>query len=90
MTGEAVWVEHLGSWVPGSVLWEYKDIGRLRALVRYRLPSGFVVRHLHWRDDLRSPGVIIELQLRRLPDPDPRTPAFAPVPLGHSSALHGA
>jgi hypothetical protein len=87
VTCEAVLVEHLGSWVPGTVLWEYEDIRRLRALVRYRLPSGFVVRRLHWREDLRSPCVIIELQLRRLPDPDPRTPAFAPVPTGYSSAL---
>lgn len=87
MTGEAVLVEHLGSWVQGNVLWEYVDIRRLRALVRYQLPSGYVLRRLHWRDELRSPCVVIELQLRRLPDPVLRTPAFAGEPLGYSSAL---
>jgi len=28
-----VLVNHLESWLPGVVLWEYSDIGRLRALV---------------------------------------------------------
>ena len=77
MTAETVLVEHLGSWVPGSVLWEYEDTRRRRALVRYQLQSGFVVRRLHWRDELRSPPVVIELQLRRLPHPVLQTPVLA-------------
>ena len=43
---------HLGSRLRGSVLWEYMDTRRLRALVRYELPGGLTVRRLHWRDEL--------------------------------------
>lgn len=64
MPGETVLVEHLESWLPGTVLWEYLDIGRPRALVRYELPFGLVVRRLHWRDELRTPSVVLEFQLR--------------------------
>jgi hypothetical protein len=67
VTVETVLVEHLGSWLQGKVLWEYTDTRRLRALVRYELPSGLVVRRLHWRDELRSPCVVIELELQPLP-----------------------
>jgi hypothetical protein len=66
VTGETVLVEHVGSWLQGTVLWEYMDTGRLRALVRYELRSGLVVRRLHWRDELQPPYVVIELELRRL------------------------
>jgi hypothetical protein len=69
VTGQTLLVEHLGSWLPGTVLWEYTDTGRVRVLVRYELQSGLVVRRLHWRDELRCPGVVIELYLRRLPYP---------------------
>ena len=61
-----VLVNHLESWLPGVVLWEYSDIGRLRALVRYELPGGLVVRRLHWRDELRTPCVVLEFELRLL------------------------
>jgi hypothetical protein len=87
VTGEAVLVEHQGSWLRGRVLWQYLDIGRPRALIRYLLPSGFVVRRLHWRDELRSPSVVIELQLRRLPVPALQHPADAGEPLALSSPL---
>jgi hypothetical protein len=87
VTGEAVLVEHPGSWLHGTVLWEYLDIGRPRALIRYLLPSGFVVRRLHWRDELRSPSVVIELQLWRLPESAMRHQADAGEPLDLSSPL---
>jgi hypothetical protein len=64
--GKPVLVEHAETWLPGLVLWEYADIGRLRALVRYELPGGLIVRRLHWRDELRSPSVVLEFQLRLL------------------------
>jgi hypothetical protein len=63
---QTVLVDHLGSWLPGVVLWEYSDVGRQRALVRYELPGGMVVRQLHWQDELRNPGVVLEFQLRLL------------------------
>jgi hypothetical protein len=63
---ETVLVDHLGSWLPGVVLWEYSDVGRQRALVRYELPGGMVVRQLHWRSELRAPCVVLEFQLRLL------------------------
>jgi hypothetical protein len=66
VTGETVLVEYLGSWLPGRVLWEYTDTRRLRALVRYELPSGQIVRRLHWRSELRSTSFVIELELRQL------------------------
>lgn len=66
MSGESVLVEHVESWLPGRVLWEYPDIGRLRALVRYELPGGLVVRRLHWRDELRTSSVVLEFQLQLL------------------------
>jgi hypothetical protein len=66
VSGQMVLVEHRERWVPGVVLFEYVDVGRLRALVRYELPGGLIVRRLHWRDELRAPGVVLELQLRLL------------------------
>jgi hypothetical protein len=59
-----VWVPHDGQALYGTVLWEYVDTGRPRALVRYALPGGLVVRRLHWSDQLRATGHTIELDLR--------------------------
>jgi hypothetical protein len=62
----------------GHVLWRYEESGRTRALVRYEMPSGVVVRRLHWADELwptsepaePPAGVpeprVIELELRVL------------------------
>ena len=33
--GEAVLVDYLGEWLRGTVLWEYRDTGRPRALVQF-------------------------------------------------------
>jgi hypothetical protein len=63
---EAVLVEHLGDWLPGTVLWEYPDVGRPRALVRYVTSTGLVLRRLIWSDELRTTGRTIELPLRRV------------------------
>ena len=59
-----VWVPHDGGPLYGTVLWEYVDTGRARALVRYELPGGLVVRRLHWSDELCAAGRTIELDLR--------------------------
>jgi hypothetical protein len=61
--GERVLVEHLGQWVPATVLWEYVDTGRPRSLVRYETPLGSVVRRLCWHDELRPVGTVVELRL---------------------------
>jgi hypothetical protein len=66
VTSETVLVQYLGSWLLGRVLWEYTDTRRLRTLVRYELPSGQIVRRLHWRSELRPACFVIELQLRQL------------------------
>jgi hypothetical protein len=64
MPRDAVLIEHRGSWLAGTVLWEYQDSGRTRALVRYDLPSGVTVRRSHWADELRrSDRRVIELDL---------------------------
>jgi hypothetical protein len=62
--GEVVWVPHGGVSFPATVLWECVDMGRARALLRYTLPGGLVVRRLHWRDELESEGVTVELEMR--------------------------
>lgn len=67
MSGEPVLVEHRDSWLQATVLWEYEDVGRRRALVRYELPGGLIVRRLHWRDELQTPCVVLEFQLQLLP-----------------------
>ncbi len=64
MLGEVVWVPHGGLSFPATVLWECVDMGRARALLRYTLPGGLVVRRLHWRDELESEGVTVELEMR--------------------------
>ena len=56
-------VEQGGRWVPGTVLWEFPDNGRTRALVRFASGGGTVVRRLHWSDELRRPGRVLELPL---------------------------
>ena len=67
MHGEAVSVEQGGAWVPGTVLWEFQDNGRARALVRVVTAGGIVVRGLHWSDELRRPGRVLELPLVVVP-----------------------
>jgi len=62
--GESVWVPDNGTWLPGILLWEIVDTGRRRALVRYAVQGGVIVRRLHWRDELLPGGVTIELDLR--------------------------
>lgn len=52
-----------GRWLRGAVLFEYVDEGRPRCVVRYELPSGLVVRRLHWRDQLRTRTVVLEMPL---------------------------
>lgn len=71
--GESVSVRYGDVWLPGTVLWEYRDVGRARALVRYRMPGGVVVRRLHWRDELRPRGVVLEMDL--MPWTAPGTPS---------------
>jgi hypothetical protein len=44
--GEAVLVDHGGEWLVGTVLWEYRDTGRLRALVQFETAAGLVLRQL--------------------------------------------
>jgi hypothetical protein len=61
--GESVLVCHLGEWLPGTVLWEYRDTGRRRALVRFETAAGLVVRELRWAEELRSCGRVVELPL---------------------------
>jgi hypothetical protein len=61
--GETVLVDHLGEWLPGTVLWEYRDTGRPRALVRFETAAGLVIRQLRWIDELRPCGRVIELPL---------------------------
>jgi hypothetical protein len=61
--GETVLVDHRGEWLPGTVLWEYQDTGRRRALVRFETAAGLVIRQLRWVDELRPFGRIIELPL---------------------------
>jgi hypothetical protein len=61
--GESVLVRHLGEWLPGTVLWEYRDTGRPRALVRFETAAGLVIRELRWRDELKAGGRVIELPL---------------------------
>ena len=63
MEGETVLVDHSGEWLPGTVLWEYQDTGRWRALVRFETAAGLVIRQLRWVDELRPFGRIIELPL---------------------------
>ena len=67
--GEAVLVEYLGEWLSGTVLWEYRDTGRARALVRFETTAGLVMRQLRWSDELRPSGRTLELPLV-----DPRQP----------------
>ena len=56
-------VDYLGEWLSGTVLWEYRDTGRSRALVRFVTVAGLVVRQLRWSDELRPCGRTIELPL---------------------------
>jgi hypothetical protein len=65
--GESVLVCHLGEWLPGTVLWEYRDAGRRRALVRFETAADLVVRELRWAEELRSYGRVVELPLLGLP-----------------------
>jgi hypothetical protein len=58
-------VEQAGRWVPATVLWEFPDNGRTRALVRLATAGGIVVRELHWSDELRR-GRVLELPLQRV------------------------
>jgi hypothetical protein len=67
--GEAVLVEHLGEWLPGTVLWEYLDTGRPRALVRFQTVAGLVIRQLRWSDELRPYGRSFALPLFALSQP---------------------
>ena len=67
MQGERVLVNRHGAWLPGTVLWEYLDGDRKRALVRIETDTGLVARELHWCDTLCR-GRILELPLRRLVD----------------------
>src|SRR4051812_15114478 len=64
--GESVLVCHIGIWLPGTILWEYQDTGRRRALVRFETAAGLVIRELRWIDELRSRGRIVELPLLEL------------------------
>jgi hypothetical protein len=74
MYGEAVLVDHDGDWLPGSVLWRYRDHGRERALVRYETSSGLVIRRLFWCDELRrSPGRVMQIELRQVGEDEPVT-----------------
>ena len=66
MHGAAVGLEHHGRWVSGTVLWEYNDNGRARALVRVEAGSGVVVCQLHWCDELSWVGRVLELPLLAL------------------------
>jgi hypothetical protein len=61
--GEAVLVEHLGEWLPGKVLWEYRDTGRRRALVRFETVAGLAIRQLRWIDELRPGGPVLVFPL---------------------------
>lgn len=67
--GEAVLVDYLGEWLPGTVLWEYLDTGRPRALVRFETAAGLACRQLRWIDELRPCGHVIVLPLIALPEP---------------------
>ncbi len=66
MHGAAVGLEHHGRWVSGTVLWEYRDNGRQRALVRVEVGAGVVVCQLHWCDELLWVGRVLELPLLSL------------------------
>ena len=61
--GEAVLVDYLGEWLLGTVLWEYRDTGRPRALVQFETTAGLVMRQLRWSDELRPCGRALELPL---------------------------
>ena len=61
--GEAVLVDYLGEWLLGTVLWEYRDTGRQRALVQFETTAGLVMRQLRWSDELHPCGRTIELPL---------------------------
>jgi hypothetical protein len=54
VSSESVLVPRDADWLPGIVLWEFMETGRSRALVRYELPGGLVIRRAYWRDELRS------------------------------------
>ena len=69
MHGAAVGLEHHGRWVSGTVLWEYSDSGRKRALVRVEAGGGVVVCQLRWCDELSWVGRVLELPLLSLPHP---------------------
>jgi hypothetical protein len=69
--GAAVALEHHGRWVSGTVLWQYNDNGRDRALVRVEAGGGVVVCQLHWCDELSWVGRVLELPLLSLQHPQP-------------------
>jgi hypothetical protein len=75
--GESVLVCHLGEWLPGTVLWECRDTGRLRALVRFDTATGLVIRELRWVDELRPRGQVIELPMIDLGQPKDDQPDAA-------------
>lgn len=67
MRSEPVLVPHGDEWIPAEILWQYEELGRTRVLLSYRTRDGFLVRRLHWRDELRRPSLgrsVIELDLR--------------------------
>ena len=84
MQAEAVLVEYLGEWLPGTVLWEYLDTGRPRALVRFETVAGLVIRQLRWSDELRPCGRGFALPLIALSQPQDGS---AGVPPGDDPAL---
>ena len=66
MHGAAVALEHHGRRVSGTVLWQYNDTGRDRALVRVEAGGGVVVCQLHWCDELSWVGRVLVLPLLSL------------------------
>ena len=67
-----VLVEHDGAWLPGTVVWEYVEQGRDRAMVRYRPGSSSPRTVLRWSDELRPagsseepPGAVVVLPQQR-------------------------
>lgn len=76
--GSLVLVRHDGDWLRGVVLFEYADEGRARCMVRYVLPSGLVVRRLHWRDELGTRTVVLEMPLVEAPAAERVTAADVP------------
>lgn len=71
MHGELVGVRQHATWVPGTVLWEYVDCGRRRALVRIEAPLGTVVRRLCWFDELLRGRPVLSLVAAQAAVPRP-------------------